>query len=329
MAKNYVKYINGNLRKLADYINHIVDLNNKYGKAVKDLCNQSKKGKVTKSKELIEYEKEMKQSYDKAIKLYNDLTQIAERYKAGRNIDSDIKWFHSNFNLAGLTTYKKITLKLEPSKQDGIVTGGAAISINPRKADFSDMAQKHWSMRTNINLNNNNPDAQELANIFLASPKNAPESEEYKYIPPSSSCILNSRYNLKGNKKIDNFWSGFAYSKYSTLAKNVSNYSYLKNQLVEHYNSSTGKFDKDKIEVNFDNDLNLHRALGHATILEPTIDRNGYFHGILFDKYDFDLKYKDMYNDIFTTAANDYFWILQETHRNKNFYILAPVTFKW
>ena len=82
-----------------------------------------KNSKVTKSKELIEYEKDLKQSYDKAMKLYNDLTQIAERYKAGRNIDSDIQWFHSNFNLAGLTTYKKITLKLEPSKQEGIVTG--------------------------------------------------------------------------------------------------------------------------------------------------------------------------------------------------------------
>ena len=59
--------------------------------------------------------------------MYNDLTQIAERYKAGRNIDSDIQWFHSNFNLAGLTTYKKITLKLEPSKQDsGVPTGAAA-----------------------------------------------------------------------------------------------------------------------------------------------------------------------------------------------------------
>ena len=43
MAKNYVKYINGNLRKLADYINHIVALNNKYGNAVKDLCSQSEK----------------------------------------------------------------------------------------------------------------------------------------------------------------------------------------------------------------------------------------------------------------------------------------------
>lgn len=236
---------------------------------------------------------------------------------------------NTNANTTRLPIYKNATFKLTQSRQDCVPTGGAAMSTKPSKADFSDMVQHSWNMQKNMSLNANYPDAQELANIFLVSPERAPESEEYKYIPPSSSCILNSKYNLKGNKKIDKFWSGFAYSKYSTLANNVSSYADLKNQLVKYYNSNTGKFDTDKIDVNFDNDKNLHLALGHATILEPTIDENGYFHGILFDKYDFDLHYKDMYKDAFNTLANDYFWLLQEVYRNKNFYILAPVKFKW
>jgi hypothetical protein len=65
-----------------------------------------------------------------------------------------------------------------------------------------------------------------------------------------------------------------------------------------------------------------------VTILEPTI-KNGYFHGILFDIYDFDIEYYDYYNSAFITAANDYFWHLQEKYPYKVFYILAPVTFKW
>ncbi len=273
MTMTYAQYINYEMERLVNYINHIAEFNNSYNKALKDLYSKSKNGNITKSEETAKFEKEIKESYDKATELYRELGHIADKYKNGSDVKDDIKYFNNKLNNTEFKVYEKATISLEPAEgkynsesEQGTLTGGAAMPTEPEKADFSDMAKFDLYMKTNNWLNKNNPDAKELANIFLASPKNAPESEEYKYIPPSSSCILNSRYNLKGNKKIDNFWSGFAYSKYSTLAKNVSNYSYLKNQLVEHYNSSTGKFDKYKIEVNFDNDLNLHRALGHATI---------------------------------------------------------------
>ena len=35
-------------------------------------------------------------------------------------------------------------------------------------------------------------------------------------------------------------------------------------------------------------DKNLHWSIGHGTILNPTIDKNGNFNGLLFDKYDFE-----------------------------------------
>ena len=331
MAQTQAQYINKNLKRLANYINHLADFNKKYNEGIKDLCSKSKAGNITKSENTIKYEKEIKESYNKTMELYNDLKRIADKYRNRMNIDSDLQWFHNRLNSARLPIYEKATLKLTTSEQDGVPTGGAAMPTSPSKADFSDMAKFDIYMKTNNWLNKNNPDAQELANIFLASPRRAPESEEYKYIPPSSSCILNSKYNLQGNKKIDNFWSGFAYSKYSTLAKNVSNYADLKNQLVKHYNSNTGQFDADKIDVNFDNDKNLHLALGHATILEPAIDEKGYFHGILFDKYDFELMSsdKEIYKSLFTILANNLFWGIQQRHPYKNFYILAPVTFKW
>ncbi|MBR6098154.1 hypothetical protein IKP85_00230 [bacterium] len=174
-----------------------------------------------------------------------------------------------------------------------------------------------------------NPDAQELANLFLGDPQKAPYSEEYRHLPAGSGRILNSKYNFtKTNKEIKNYSDGYAYSRYSTLAKNVSKYADLRNQIKKHYDEKAGSFDTNKIDVNFYLDENLHRALGHATILDPTIE-NGYFHGILFDKYDFDLKYSDYYSNAFLTIANNYFWRLQSKYPYKEFYILAPVTFKW
>ena len=65
-----------------------------------------------------------------------------------------------------------------------------------------------------------------------------------------------------------------------------------------------------------------------ATVLEPYIDSQGYFHGILFDKYDFDLLYKMAYKNPVTYIINDIFFIIQIA-RGHNFYILAPIIFKW
>ncbi len=90
-----------------------------------------------------------------------------------------------------------------------------AMATNPHKADFSDQSKFDLNMRTNMLLNRNNPDAQELANIFLGDPYKAPYSEEYKHLPAGSGKVLNSKYNLtKTNKEIKNYSEGFAYSRY-------------------------------------------------------------------------------------------------------------------
>ena len=43
-----------------------------------------------------------------------------------------------------------------------------------------------------------------------------------------------------------------------------------------------------KIGIELTEDKNLHWSIGHGTILNPTIDKNGNFNGLLFDKYDFE-----------------------------------------
>ncbi len=127
MAQTQAQYINVNLKRLANYINHLADFNKKYNEGIKDLCSKSKANNITKAENTIKYEKEIKESYDKAMELYNDLRRIADKYKSRMNIDSDLQWFHSKLNSARLPIYKKATLKLTQSEQDGVPTGGASL----------------------------------------------------------------------------------------------------------------------------------------------------------------------------------------------------------
>jgi len=333
--KTFANYINKTLKFLWLYMKKIRKYEMDYYRAKEKLTSDSVL-EVMDAPSAIAHERKIIQTYSTAAIFYNKLKDIAIKYKNGINVEQELRIFNEELNDAHLPIFEKTFIRLKTMKKNpadnilsGTMTGGAAMATNPHKANFSDQAQFDFNMRTNMLLNRNNPDAQELANIFLGDPYKAPYSEEYKHLTAGFGKVLNSKYNLtKTNKEIKNYSDGFAYSRYSTLAKNVSNYADLRNQIKKHYNEETNSFDINKIDVNFDLDQNLHCALGHATILEPSI-KNGYFQGILFDIYDFDIGYYDYYNSAFITVANNYFWHLQEKYPYKIFYILAPVSFKW
>ncbi len=138
MTMTYAQYINYEMERLVNYINHIAEFNNSYNKALKDLCSKSKNGNITKSEETIKFEKGIKESYDKAMELYNDLKRIADKYRSGMNIDSDVHWFNSRLNDARLPIYEKATLELKTEGRnlyDGIPTGGAAEINNNKNND--------------------------------------------------------------------------------------------------------------------------------------------------------------------------------------------------
>ena len=194
-------------------------------------------------------------------------------------------------------------------------------------ADFTDYG--NGNIKINNFLNKNRPNAKEMANIFLAKPQNIPLSKEYSYIPKGNANILNYKYKLFGtNKEIPQDWEGIIFNQNSSLFKNVSNSTEMQNKIREQYNVMRADTLNDKLEVDFSKDSNLHLSIGHATVLEPYIDSQGYFHGILFDKYDFDLLYKMAYKNPVTYIINDIFFIIQIA-RGHNFYILAPIIFKW
>ena len=330
----YVKYMRKTLKILRNYMDNISKYEKEYYLSKSGLYDRSKYA-VKETYNIQAHELKIVEIYRKANRFYNELCEIAKRFKNGIEVEQELRNFNDKLNQARLPkfetimTLKTVTNSFSKDTQYGTITGGAAMPTEPRKADFSGQAKNNWNIQKNIDLNSDYSDAKEFANIFLVSPENTPESEEYKFIKPGYAETLNLKYNLKKEKKIDKNWSGFVYSRYSSLAKNVSNFSGLKSQLAAFYNEETGQFKTDKIDINFKEDRNLFRALGHATVLEPQIDDKGYFHGILFDKYDFKLNYKDTYDDAFITAANNYFWLLQQLSLNKNFYILAPIYFKW
>lgn len=135
---------------------------------------------------------------------------------------------------------------------------GAAAPLENQKADFSEVGKYNPFKYINHYVNQDKDDARELADIYLVGPQNAPESKEYKYIKPVYAEILNAKYNLTGNKKIDKNWSGIVYSENSTLSQNASNSKEMQEQIRKQFNLNAGRFISDKLEINFTQDPNLH-----------------------------------------------------------------------
>lgn len=178
-------------------------------------------------------------------------------------------------------------------------------------------------------LHHNYPITKELANIFLFGPGNAKSNNDYVFIPKGSAEILNEHYNLTKEEVIPKHWPGILFNETSNISIETSNSFELQNSIRSAYNRQTNKFNTNKIGVTFNANPNLFLSLKNATILEPKI-KNGYFTGILFDKYDFEWS-----NDLYppykqrTDWANDFFYALQQTSKNRNYYLLAPIMFKW
>ena len=130
MSYNYVQYINCNLEILVNYINHLVEFSNKYNDAINEIYRESGTISLTKSEQAIKCEKEIKDAYDTAVKLYEDLKRIAQNYQYGLNIYSDIRSFDNRLKSAKLPIYESAKIEVEsvPSEYDvllDILTGGA------------------------------------------------------------------------------------------------------------------------------------------------------------------------------------------------------------
>lgn len=201
------------------------------------------------------------------------------------------------------------------------------LSNNQTKNDFNNDILNQINNEKNANYK----DARDFMNIALDGPKNAPISNEYKFISSDFNESLNKDLNLTGNRAIPKGWDGFVFNKDSSISQNISNSTQFQNQVQSQFDSKTGQFKTDQIGLRFTKDPNLVRSIGHATVLNPQIDSNGYFTGQIIDKYDFNWDNKGTLMDGSPELSNvnNKAYLLQTSGRLKNYYVLIPVKFKW
>ena len=111
----------------------------------------------------------------------------------------------------------------------------------------------------------------------------------------------------------------------------MNNSEEFKNQILssKNYDSTTGTFTRDKLEIEFNNDDNLKYSFGHMTVLEPRIEK-GYIIGTGFDKYNYEAMYGKDFDNVSreTKSLNNKAKFLQATSKLKNYYVLVPVKIK-
>jgi len=129
--------------------------------------------------------------------------------------------------------------------------------------------------------------------------------------------------------KIDNKWGGVRFAEDSRLSKNLSNSPQLQRQVKNYCQKHKNIDNNAQIGIELTEDKNLHYSIGHGTILNPTIGKNGVFSGLLFDKYDFEKMEINIFDKNNKTAFyNNAAYYLQERGKIENYYILIPIKFR-
>lgn len=291
---------------------------------LKDFFNKVKNSdRIFTREEIGEMSSDEFRSNEKAIDY--QLKEIGVPASSDLSVSEDVVFVHSYTRDDGTKVKSHYR-----SKQGRMHVSGAAADIS--KSDFSQQSVHNPFVIVNNYLNKNRPDARELANISLVHPDKVSENNEYKYVKSGFAEMINKTYDLSGNKKIDKDMEGIVFNENSTLSVNVSNSKQLQEQIKKQFNVNSGKFNSDKLEINFTDDANLHLSVGHGTILKPALGKDGYFYGVLYDKYDFTPKYNDYkanVNDAVIWGANNAFALMQSINYAKKYYVLAPIKFKW
>ena len=306
MAQTQAQYINRNLAELENYINYLVDFSKEYDNAVKDLCSKSNAEKITKSEETIKQEKEIKESYETAMNLYNDLRRIADKYRNRMNIDSDLQWFHNRLNSARFPIYERTTLKLKHSKQNGVPTGGAAEVKKTMKQGLAEYAIG----------NNYNPEFYIIAKstfgpdtagmLDMAHEKRNDLSytkDAIKLTNWNDPRVASDKEYLRG-KVIKGFSyydydednvPGYFFKNYSEPSKRIAN----DKDFLEKIKSSKNEIlSNKKVSMGFpsygpNTKSNLYYAFGKIDIRNGYIDKNGNLHVKVYDTYDFNPEEKN------------------------------------
>ena len=176
-------------------------------------------------------------------------------------------------------------------------------------------------------LNRKRPEARLLMDLSIDKFKTAKDNSQFIVLQPENNAKIMQQYNLNTpGLAIDPKWHGIAFANDSDMSKKLSTSPQLQKQVRSNFDSNRNVFKTDKIGIELNQDKNLHFSIGHGTILNPYIDNQGYFNGVLYDIYDFDLM-KD-YSNPYLARINNFAYGLQKVKFLDKYYVLVPIKFK-
>lgn len=183
-------------------------------------------------------------------------------------------------------------------------------------------------LKINNDKNTNRPQAKELMDFSIKGLQHFADTDYYKILNKNDYESLNKLFKLNNSSlEINKNWSEVRYSSKSEFSKELSKSSQLQKQIRNYCNKHKNISNNDKIVgLELNEDKNLHYSIGHCSILNPQIDKNGYFSGLVFDKYDFSLLLKNLNTE--TTKLNNGAFTLQSLKQLENYYLLIPIKFK-
>ena len=123
---------------------------------------------------------------------------------------------------------------------------------------------------------------------------------------------------------------GIEFSKDSDFSKRISENKAFQQTVRSAIDKNNGTL-PNKIELDFNADTNLNYSIGHGTLLNPHITKDGYVEGVVYDKYDYDKKeeYDDYKNNPFLNTANNSAEYLHRKNKLEYYYYFVPVRFKY
>lgn len=200
--------------------------------------------------------------------------------------------------------------------------------------DFKDEAIKNTIKNFNYNLHKFNydknierPEARLLMDLSIDKFKTVKDNSQFIVLQPSNNAKITQQYNLNTpGLAIDPKWYGVAFANDSDMSRKLSTSPQLQKQVRSSFDSNRNVFKTDKIGIELNQDRNLHYSIGHGTILNPYVDNQGYFNGVLYDIYDFDLM-KD-YSNLYLAGINNFAYGLQKVNQIDKYYVLVPIKFK-
>ena len=181
------------------------------------------------------------------------------------------------------------------------------------------------AIRYNNDQNKDRPDAKQMLEIGIYGVDSYDDNDQFKHINDGSADFYNEKYKLTGNKTIPSDMKGIEFTKDSEFSKRVSENEDFQKTVKAAIKNNNGKM-PDKVELDFNKDSNLNYSIGHGTLLNPKVTEDGYVEGVVFDKYDYDLK---LLNTREATFYNTGAVGLHDLKRLEYYYYFVPIRFKY